>query len=124
MDATWAETALRDLEAAAFTEKDVRDRNADVLEHDFRRSVGHAVVAEYRQRPQDPDARGILGNEHHRLLPVLVRVFWSGFSHEDDHLAAWIGRTGRAPLPPVDHVLLAVAHDRTRDVRPALRTHQ
>ena len=47
------EPALRDLEAAAFAEQDVRRGHAHVLEHDLGGPVGHAVEAEHRQRADD-----------------------------------------------------------------------
>ena len=48
MDAARAEPPLRDLEAAAFAEQDVRDRHAHVLEVDLAVAVRRVVVAEHR----------------------------------------------------------------------------
>ena len=112
----WPEAALRDLEAAAFAEQHVRRRYAHVLKHHFRRTVGHAVEAEHRQWSQHLDPGRVHRHQDHRLLLVAVCVVRVGLAHEDGDLATRVGGVGGVPLEAVDHVVVAVAHDRAFDV--------
>ena len=57
MDAPWPEASLGDLEAAPFTQKNICDRDADILKDNFRRPIGHAVEIEHRQGSNDAHAR-------------------------------------------------------------------
>src|SRR2546423_8450197 len=53
-------------------------------------------------------------------MPGRFRV---GLAHEDGYSAARVARAARPPLPPVDDVLAAVAHDAGADVRRVGRGH-
>src|SRR3712207_7841937 len=69
------------------------------------------LVPEDGQVPDDLEALGVPGDEHHRLLAVR-RPVWVGLPHDDEDLAALVGGAGDPPLAAVDHVVVAVAHDR------------
>ena len=53
VDAAGPEAALRDLEAAAFAQQDVRRRHAHILEQHFGMAVRRVVIAEHGERPHD-----------------------------------------------------------------------
>jgi hypothetical protein len=105
---------LRDREPAALLAEQVGDGHAHVGE----RELGVAVlvlVAERREVPVDRKTRRVPRHEHHRLLPVRGRV-GVGLAHQDEDLAALVGRAGDPPLAAVDDVVVAVAHDAGLDV--------
>src|SRR5262245_39282622 len=116
VDAARAEAALGDLEAAPFTQEDVRRRHPDVLEKDFAVAVGRVVVAEYRQHAEHLDARRVARHQDHRLLLVAVGVLRVGLTHEDEDLATRVADARAPPLVAVDHVGVALADDRRLDV--------
>ena len=70
VDAPRPEAALRDLEAAAFAEQDVRCRHAHIFQLQLHMPVRRIVVAEHRQVAQDLDALRFSRHEEHRLLAV------------------------------------------------------
>jgi hypothetical protein len=73
------------------------------------------VEPENRQGAHDLHARGSERDEDHRLLTVGRRA-GIGLAHDDEQFAPRVGRARRPPLPPVDDVMAAVAHDRGPDV--------
>ena len=109
-----AEPGLGGCEAAALLADDVRDRHADVGEHNLGVAM-LVVVAEYGVVADHGDARGIAGDEHHRLLAVR-RSRGVGLAHEDEEGAAGIHGAAGPPLAPVDDVLAAVPLDPRGDV--------
>ena len=114
VDASRAESRLRDREAAPFFTKQIGNGNADVLVFDL--AVPAAVVVpEHRQRAHDPHTRRIERNEDHRLAPILIGI-GVGHAHYDRDLATRIRGAGGPPLARVDHVVIAFAHDPSLDV--------
>ena len=109
-----AEPGLGGREAAAFLADDVRDRHADAGEGDLGVAV-LVVVAKHRVVADHGDARGVAGDEHHRLLAVR-RSRGVGLAHEDEQGAAGIHGAAGPPLAPVDDVLAAVPLDPRGDV--------
>src|SRR3954454_15994642 len=96
MDAPGSEPSLRDREAATLLTDEVGDRHPDVVERDL--TVAMLVeVAEDRQVAHDGHAGSVAGHEDLRLLPVNRRVR-VGFAHQDEELAARVGRATRPPL--------------------------
>ena len=116
MDASRTEPALRNLEAAAFAEQYVRDRNLDVLEQNFAVPVGRMVVAEDRQPAHDLDAWRVAGDENHRLLPVPFRILRIGLAHDDKELASPVGSSGGPPFAAVDDIVVALPLDTAFDI--------
>ena len=109
-----AEPGLGGREAAALLTDDVRDRHADAGERDLGVAV-LVVVAEHGVVADHGDARGVAGDEHHRLLAVR-RSRGIGLAHEDEQGAAGIHGAAGPPLAPVDDVLAAIALDPRGDV--------
>ena len=116
MDPAGSETPLRDLKAAAFAEQDIRSRHTHVLERHFTVAVGRIVIPEHMQRTQHLHACGVGRHQDHRLAPVLLGVVGVGLPHEDEDLAALVGRARCPPLAAIDDVMIAVAFDRGADV--------
>ncbi len=116
MDASRAETALRDLEAASLAEENVRHGHTHILEQHLAMAMRRIVEAEDRQRAQQLHAGRIHRHQDHRLPPIAIGVSRVGLAHEDDDLAAPIGRTGGPPFAAVDDVMVALALDRAGDV--------
>jgi hypothetical protein len=96
-------------------------RNPHVGELHLGGTVGHPEEAEHGKGPDHVHARGVLGDEDHRLLAVAIRVVRVGLAHEDDDVAARMGGVRRVPLPSVDDVLVAVTNDGALDVRGVTR---
>src|SRR5438876_2209350 len=117
MDASRAQAALRDLEAAALAEQQVGGGHAHILEQHLAVAVRRVVVAEDLQHADHLDARRLARHHDHRLLLVLVRVLGIRLPHEDEDLAARIADSRGPPLVAVDHVVVTVADDRRFDVR-------
>ena len=115
VDAARAKTRLRDFKAAAGRAQAVGHRHAHVVEGQFDVAVRRVVVAEHRQRPDDAHARRVHRHQHHRLA-LVRRGVGLGDAHDDEDGAARVGGAGGPPLAAVDDVMLAVAHDRQRDV--------
>ena len=59
------------------------------------------------EHPLDPDARGVEGHQHHRVLAVPVRL-GVGAAHEDGRPCSRGGRPGRPPLAAVEDDLVAL----------------
>src|SRR5262249_49791555 len=116
VDPPGAEPPLRDLEAAAVPEEQVRGRYPDVLEEDLAVPVGCVVVAVDAEHAQDADPSRVAGHENHRLLLVAVGVPGVRLAHEDDDLAARIPDPRGPPLAAVDDVLAPVPDDARLDV--------
>ncbi len=123
MDAARTETALRDLEAAALTEQQIGDGNADILQQHLGVAVRRIVEAEHRQHLLDRDALGVERNQDLRLLLMLGRLE-IGLAHQDRDLAAGIADAGRPPFAAVDHIMIAVTHDAGLDVGRVRRRHR
>ena len=122
MDSSWPQPPLRDFETAAFAQQHVRNGHADILERNFRVTVGRMIVAEYREHALHLDARCVHRHQNHRLL----FMFWCvgiGLAHENRYLAAWIACAGRPPLSSIDNVGISVAHDVALDIRRVGRCH-
>ena len=109
-----AEPGLGRGEAAALLADDVGDRHADAGEGDLGVAV-LVVLAEHGVVADHGDARGVAGDEHHRLLPVR-RSRGVGLAHEDEECAARIHGAAGPPLAAVDDVLVAVPFDPGGDV--------
>ena len=116
VDAARAETALRDLEAAAFAQQDVLDRHANVVEHDLGVAEGRVVHAEQLHVAHDGHAGRVLRHQDHRLLFVAVGVVGVGLAHEHEDFAALVHGAGDVPLAAVDDVFVAFAADAAADV--------
>src|SRR5258706_16435093 len=97
MDAPRAESALRDLEAAALAEEQVRCGHAHILEHDLGMTVRRIVVTEYRQGAEDAHTRCVARDHDHRLPPMPVSVGGVGLAHDDENLAGRAVRARQAP---------------------------
>ena len=123
VDPAGAEPGLRDGEPEPLLADQVGDGDPDVLEQQLGvATVLVVVVAEDRHRPHHGQARGVAGDQDHRLLPVPVgaRV---GLAHHDEDLALGVHGAGDPPLAPVDDVLVTVADDGGLDVRRVGRRH-
>lgn len=124
VDASGAQAALHDLEAAALAEDHGVQRHAHVGEGDVAVAVRGVVVAEHAEHAVHRDTGGVGGHQHHRLLAVLVWVVGVGFAHDDEDLASVIASSARPPFGSVEHVVVAtslhphldVAAVRRRDV--------
>ncbi len=116
VDAARAEAALGDFETAPFAEQDVGNGYAHVLEIDFAVAVRRMVVAEHAERAHAGDSGRLHRHQDHRLLVVPAGIVGIGLAHEDEDLAARIGRAGGPPLAAVDHVVIAVTDDARLDV--------
>ena len=114
VDAAGAEPGLGDHEPVALAGEDVGPRHPDVGEAELRVPV-LVLVPEDRQVPDDLQAGGVPGHEHHRLL-VVRRAVRVGLPHDDEDLAPLVGGPAGPPLAAVDHVVVAVADDRGLDV--------
>ncbi len=115
MDAARTETALRDLEAAAFAEQDVFLRHANVFQQNLGVTVRRVVKAKHRQHLLHLDAGGIERNEDLRLRLVLRRIR-IGLAHQDRDLAAGIADARRPPFAAVDDVVIAILFDAGFDI--------
>ena len=106
-----SQAALCDLETAPFSkQQNVAGRHADILEHDLRGAIRHAIESENGNRSQNLNAWRVHRYQNHRLLAVPVRVVRIRLAHEYANLAARIGRVGRIPLTAIDNVVIAIAH--------------
>ncbi len=114
VDPAGAEPGLRDGEPAAFLAEQVRPGNPSLGEGDLAVPV-LIPEAEDGQRSHDVDTGRAARDEEHRLL-LVIGSGWVRLAHDDEELATRIAGTGGPPLPAVDHVVVAVAHDRGRDV--------
>src|SRR5262249_4172404 len=110
MDAAGAEPPLRDFEAAAFAEQDVRRRHANVLEHNFGVAVRRIVIAEEAERALDLHARRVERHQHHGLAFVGLRSRIRHAHHDRDFAAAVHGARG-PPFAAVNDVVVVVAPD-------------
>ena len=93
VDTAGTETALDDLEAAAWAEDDVVEWHADVVESDVAVTVWGIVVAEDAEHTVDGDTWGVVWDEHDRLLLVDIRVVGVVLAHDDVDFAAWVACT-------------------------------
>ncbi len=116
------ETALRDFEAPAFAQQQIFRRHTYVYEIDFCVPVRRVIVAEHRQGAQDFDAGGFHGHQNHGLLAVAARLR-IGLAHENQDFAARIAGARGPPFAAVDHIAVAVAHDRGLDVGGIARSN-
>ena len=107
---------LGNFEAAALAQQDVGDRHPDVGEVDLGVPVGRVVVAKDGEGAQDTNPGSLARHEHHRLLPVPVRVGRIGLAHEDQDRAAWIHSAGGPPFAAIDDVGIRLVPDLTLDV--------
>jgi len=115
MDAAGSEPKLRDLETAAFAEQDVALGHPDIVEAQMHVPARRMIVPEHMHRPDDLDARGVLGHQDLRLL-LAGRCVRIGLHHYDHDLAAGIAEAGDVVFLAVDHPLVAVKLGRGRDV--------
>jgi hypothetical protein len=109
-----AEPGLRGREAAALLADDAGHRHADVAEQDLGVTM-LVVVAEHGVVADHGDARGVAGDQHHRLLAVRGSR-GAGLAHQDKESAAGIHGAAGPPLAPVDDVVVAVPVDLRGDV--------
>lgn len=98
VDTPGAQTALDDLEPASFTQDDVRDGHADIVEADVAVAVGGVVVAIHRKHPVHGDSGGVGGDEDNGLPLVLVWVVGVCLAHYDVELAAGVAGAGGPPF--------------------------
>jgi hypothetical protein len=115
MDPARAETALRDLEAAAFAEQNVFLRHANVFQQHLGMAMRRVVKAEHRQHLLHLDAGGVERHQYLRLLLVLRRLR-IGLAHQDRDLAAGIADARRPPFAAVDDVVIAILFNARFDV--------
>ena len=111
---TGPKTCLCDGETSSFLTDEVRCGNPGVVEGDLSVTV-LVVVPEDRQGSLDGDPGCVYRHEDHRLLAMGLRGRVR-LAHQDQDLAAWVQRSGRPPLAPVDDVVVTVAFDAGRDI--------
>lgn len=104
VDTAGPETALDDLETAAFAEDHCGKRNPDVLELDLAVSVGRVIVAEDTEGALDSDAWRVVRDEDNGLLLVGAGVVGIGLAHDDVDLAARVWSTRGPPLGAIEDV--------------------
>ena len=115
VDPARAEAHLGDLEAAAFTEEDVRLGDPDVVETDVQVAVRGIVFTEDGHGAELLDT-GRVGRNEDLRLSLVGRSVGVGDDHHDHDLAARIASARGPVLLAVDEPLLAVEHGERRDV--------
>ena len=119
MDAARTQPGLCQCEPTTLLSEKIRDGNPDVVETKFAMSLP-IVVPEDEEIAHDREARGVHGNQHHRLLTVgwCVRI---GATHDDGDLTAWIRCARDPPFATVQYVLVPFASDGELDVARVAR---
>ena len=115
VDATGTESALCDLEAAAFAGDQMVERHARAVEAHFGMAVRRVVETEQMQRAHHGHAGCRL---RHDDLAVAAMRFGvrTRHAHDDEEVEARVHRAGDPPFAPGDDVVVAVAFDARRDV--------
>jgi len=90
VNTTGSETTLSDFETTTFSEEDVVDWNAYVVEFDLSVTVRSIVVSKDRQHTVNSNTFGVGWYENHGLLPVHVVAIWIGFTHDNIDSTSWI----------------------------------
>mmetsp|Transcript_15807 Transcript_15807/g.39602 ORF Transcript_15807/g.39602 Transcript_15807/m.39602 type:complete len:203 (-) Transcript_15807:417-1025(-) len=119
------EPALTDLEPSAFSQKNILEGNAHIVELYLHMALGRVVIPESLQGAEQRDAGGVHRHENLALLPV-KRSLRVRLAHEDHDLAVERACAGDPPLAPIDHVLscCAVTLDRDPDVGGVATGHR
>ena len=123
MNAPRAQTPLRNFESTAFTQENIANWHPHIAKHQLGMTMRCIVVAKQPHRSHQLDARRIHRHQHHRLLQM-ARPSSVGFAHHDCNRAARIKRTRDPTLATVDHIVVAIAVDRTFDIGCVRRRHR
>jgi hypothetical protein len=90
VNASWAKTALNDLEATARTQNHIACWDANVLECEVAMSMGGIIIAINGEHSVDSNTWRVCRNQDDRLLLVWVLVGWITLTHHNVDLASWV----------------------------------
>ena len=114
------EPPLRDFKPAAFAQDQVFAWHADIVEPQFHFAAGRVVRSEHGQVADDGDPRRVRFDQDLRMLGM-ARTIEAGLAHHDPHRAARMHGVGDPPLAPVEHVVVAIRHNRQFQLRRVRR---